>query len=197
MKALTYRITCSLVLLCPKLLQLLMAVPVFQVFCGETRPVTNVARENWYVQARLILFYCIQLILMTCTHASPEMVHPLLTYAEQACSNCFSIHSDAQKPCGTCKRSHRNALALADPGAPVPSIPECSYDEVTSSMASASTRADPTNTSKTRVERLEERLGMKTQLSMLTSLTRQRGPREIDSREGSADDAHAQPISGR
>ncbi|KZS96186.1 hypothetical protein SISNIDRAFT_548277 [Sistotremastrum niveocremeum HHB9708] len=61
-------------------------------------------------------------------------------------------YSDATKPCATCRRSHKNALAHAEPGVVVPPEPVCTYDEATTTHAS--THDGP----KSRYERLENRI---------------------------------------
>jgi hypothetical protein len=66
----------------------------------------------------------------------------------------LTVASDAQRPCGTCKRSHRNALAHAEPGQVIPPQPDCSYDDLAPSTVSS--ESGP----KTRFERLEGRMRM-------------------------------------
>lgn len=85
---------------------------------------------------------------------STNGAHPNVLKRNQACHQCRrrKLKCDAQRPCSTCLRSHSHAVSHAPPGAQLPAVPECTFDEV----------ADPTSPSsdgpKNRYEKLESRI---------------------------------------
>ncbi|KAF8922447.1 hypothetical protein CPB85DRAFT_1267627 [Mucidula mucida] len=62
------------------------------------------------------------------------------------------FQSDAKRPCSTCVRSHAHALAHAPAGAPMPSGPDCTFDEIPETHPSIA------DAPKNKYERLENRI---------------------------------------
>ncbi|KLO14473.1 hypothetical protein SCHPADRAFT_920667 [Schizopora paradoxa] len=79
---------------------------------------------------------------------------PPVLKRNQACHQCRrrKLKCDANRPCATCVRSHRNAVNHAAPGTEVPPL-ECTFDDVAENGADA-----PHPVPKTRLEKLENRI---------------------------------------
>ncbi|TDL28499.1 hypothetical protein BD410DRAFT_227200 [Rickenella mellea] len=119
--------------------------------------------------------------------ASPSGLNAHVLKRNQACHQCRrrKLKCDANRPCSTCVRSHRNAVNHAPNPAEVPQL-ECTFDEVPEEAVPT-----PTKMARTRMEKMESRI------SELESLLQQERANNTKSRSHSTATFNTSRLEGQ